>query len=77
MEDVIAKLLPQIFAQSWQMEEVPKDWRKANITPILKKGKEKDPGNYGQVNLTSVPVKGDGTACVGNHFQAQEPMRRG
>ncbi|KAK4815448.1 hypothetical protein QYF61_002837 [Mycteria americana] len=24
--------------------EVPKDWRKANVTPVFKKGKKKDPG---------------------------------
>ena len=38
------------------MEEgrIPDDWRLANVTPIFKKGKKGDPGNYRPVNLTNV-----------------------
>lgn len=43
-----------IFAWSWQLGEVPEDWRKAHITPIFKKRKKGDPGNYRLVNLTSI-----------------------
>ena len=37
--------------------EIPEDWRKANVTPIFKKGTKGDPGNYRPVSLTSVPCK--------------------
>jgi len=33
---------------------VPEDWRKANVTPIIKKGKKEDPG---PVSLTSIQGK--------------------
>ncbi|KAK4816474.1 hypothetical protein QYF61_017226 [Mycteria americana] len=36
--------------------EVPEDWRKANVTPVFKNGKE-DPGNYRLVILTLIPGK--------------------
>lgn len=55
--NVIAKLLPIIFKRPWQLGEVPSDWKKANITHILKKGKKEDPGNYRPVSITAVPVE--------------------
>jgi len=36
---------------------VPKDWRKASVTPVFKKGKKEDPGNHRPVSLTSIPGK--------------------
>jgi len=52
--DVIAEPLSIIFERSWRTGEVPEDWRKATVTPIFKKGKKEDPGNYRLVSLTSV-----------------------
>ncbi|KAK4825474.1 hypothetical protein QYF61_027629 [Mycteria americana] len=43
--------------QSWLTGEVPADWRLANVTPIYKKGRKEDPGNYRPLSLTSVPGK--------------------
>ncbi len=36
---------------------VPKDWKRANITPIFKGGNKENPLNYGPVSLTSVVGK--------------------
>ncbi|KAK4827590.1 LOW QUALITY PROTEIN: hypothetical protein QYF61_019492 [Mycteria americana] len=57
LADVIARPLLIIFDQSWRLREVLKDWRKANVMSIFKKGKEEDPGNYTPVILTLIPGK--------------------
>jgi len=57
LADVIAEPLSIIFERSWWTGEVPEDWRKANVTPVFKKGKKEDPGNYRPVSLTSIPGK--------------------
>ena len=40
LADVIPEPLSIIFERSWRTGEVPEDWRKANVTPIFKKGKK-------------------------------------
>jgi len=38
IKEIIAKLLSLLFQKSLESGEVPSDWKKANISPIFKKG---------------------------------------
>jgi len=57
LSDVIAKPFSIILERSWRTREVSQDWRKANVSPIFKKGKKEDPRNYRPVSPTSIPQK--------------------
>jgi len=57
LADVIAETLSTIFERSGRTGQVYEDWRKANVTPIFKKGKKENPGNYRPLSLTSIPGK--------------------
>jgi hypothetical protein len=57
LEAVLTTPLVEIFRKSVSTGEVPDEWKKANVTPIFKKGTKKDPGNYRPVSLTSVCCK--------------------
>ena len=49
--------LSVIFNDSLRSGETPSDWRKANVTPIFKKGDRNNPANYRPVSLTSQVCK--------------------
>ncbi|RMC03500.1 hypothetical protein DUI87_20699 [Hirundo rustica rustica] len=57
LADELAKPLSVIYQESWLTGEAPGDWKLANVTPVYKKGRKEDPGNYRPVSLTSVPGK--------------------
>ncbi|XP_033627765.1 uncharacterized protein LOC117290458 [Asterias rubens] len=50
---VIAEPLSQIFQKSLAEGVVPLDWRRANVTPIFKKGKRSVSANYRPISLTA------------------------
>ena len=53
----LAPILSAIFKQSLETGTLPKDWLKANVSPIYKKGGRHLPVNYRPVSLTSVSCK--------------------
>ena len=55
--ELVSQPLLMIFTGSLSSGYLPKDWRRANITPIFKKGCRTDPLNYRPVSLTSVVSK--------------------
>ncbi|KFV80016.1 RNA-directed DNA polymerase from mobile element jockey, partial [Struthio camelus australis] len=57
LADVIARPLSILLERSWRSGEVPEAWKKANVTPVFKKGKKEEPGNSRPVSLTSIPGK--------------------
>ena len=57
IEDIICVPLSIIFAQSLNEGIVPEDWRRANITPVFKKGSKANAGNYRPISLTSIICK--------------------
>ena len=55
--DQLADKIHSIIVMSLRDSRVPKEWKKANITPIYKGGSKEDPLNYRPVSLTSVVAK--------------------
>ena len=53
----ISTPLAKLFNLSLEEGIVPSEWKKANITPLLKTGSRNKPENYRPVSLTSVVSK--------------------
>ena len=53
----ISKPLAIIMSKSLEEGYLPESWKSANVTPIYKKGKKNDCGNYRPVSLTSILCK--------------------
>ncbi|KAF2346398.1 Reverse transcriptase domain [Trinorchestia longiramus] len=55
--EVISEPLTNIFNRSHETEIIPDNWKRANVTPIFKKGNKQIPNNYRPISLTSVISK--------------------
>ena len=53
----IAPILTKIFQMFLETDGIPEDWRKANVSPIFKKGEKYNPANYRPVLLTCICSK--------------------
>ena len=53
----LAEPLTQLYNLSLQSGVLPRDWRRANVTPVFKKGDKHSPSNYHPISLTSLVVK--------------------
>jgi ribonuclease P/MRP protein subunit RPP40 len=49
----IAVQVTNIFTKSCELGEVPTDWKRANVTPLFKKGKRNLAANYRPISLTA------------------------
>ncbi|KAK4825257.1 LOW QUALITY PROTEIN: hypothetical protein QYF61_025718 [Mycteria americana] len=60
---------PAVIPMEMSSSPVSEYWRKANVTPIFKKGQKEDPGNYKPVSLTLIlGSKHFGTVRVMEHW---------
>jgi len=77
--DAVAKPLPIIFAESWQADEAPHDWKAGNTAPVFKKGRKEEPRNCRAVSPTSVPGKSKGQSlqeALWRHMEDREMEER-
>ena len=53
----LMEVIQNIVNSTLQKGKIPKDWKRADITPIYKSGNKEEPLNYRPVSLTSVVAK--------------------
>ena len=53
----ISPILALIYNESLARGNVPDEWRKANVSPVFKKGEKYDAANYRPVSLTCICCK--------------------
>ena len=53
----LQKKLHELIVYIWRTEQIPQNWKDANIVPIFKKGSRKECGNYRGISLLSVAGK--------------------
>ena len=54
---VAPMMIVRIFKKSYDDGEVPEDWKTANISPVVKKGKRSDTTNCRPISLTCIACK--------------------
>jgi len=54
IKNIVAMPLAYIFEKSLNNNEIPRDWKLANVTPIFKKGDKSNVENYRPVSLTVI-----------------------
>jgi len=55
--DNISPILTFIFRQSYDTGTIPKDWSKAMVSAVYKKGDKSSPENYRPISLTCISCK--------------------
>ena len=53
----IQEKLHELIVDIWKKEQMPQNWKDANIVPIFKKGNKKECGNYRGISLLSIAGK--------------------
>ena len=53
----IAPVIQLLFQRSLATGKIPADWKKANVSPVFKKGSKSDPANYRPISLTCILCK--------------------
>ena len=57
MAEQLAEPFQALFSTSLEKGILPRGWKDGNVTPIFKKGRKHQPGNYRPVSLTSIPCR--------------------